>query len=169
MAKRESRLGGPFLPVPRWALNYIASDYTAQATLNHMLLYLDPDTQALTTSYQHIADMMGCDRRTVMRSVARLEEIGVVTKEARTRNNRNITNRYYVSFNNPGVFDMPLVVSPESPLVVSLETLGSVMGDTTSSVTGDTQSRVTNKNKENKKRKNSNVKVDRRLLNEEAD
>jgi hypothetical protein len=103
---------------------------------------------------------MGCDRRTVIRSIKRLEEIGLIVKQQRTKNNKNLTNRYYVNFNNP-------MVTHESPLVVTLETLGSVTGDTTSSVTGDTQSRVYNKSKFNKKGKIS-TQVDQRLEDEET-
>jgi DNA-binding IclR family transcriptional regulator len=158
MAK-NNRLSGPFLPVPRWVLPYIATDYISHAVLNHFLQYLHPDTQELTTSYQHIAEQMGCDRRTVMRSIKRLEEIGLIVKQHRvTKSNKNLTNRYYVNFNNP-------LVSQETPLVVTLETLGSVTGDTTSSVTGDTQSRVTIKSKNIKKGKIS-TKIDQRLIDE---
>ncbi len=160
---RNNKLSGPFLPVPRWVLPYISTDYISHAVLNHMLQYLHPDTQELTTSYQHIADQLGCDRRTVIRSMKRLEEIGLIVKQHRvTRNNKNLTNRYYVNFNNP-------VVSHESPLVVSMETLGSVTGDTTSSVTGDTQSRVNIKSKRIKKGEISKVNIDWRLVNEETD
>jgi len=158
MAK-NNRLSGPFLPVPRWVLPYIATDYISHAVLNHFLQYLHPDTQELTTSYQHIAEQMGCDRRTVMRSIKRLEEIGLIVKQHRvTKSNKNLTNRYYINFNNP-------LVSQETPLVVTLETLGSVTGDTTSSVTGDTQSRVTIKSKNIKKGKIS-TKIDQRLIDE---
>lgn len=160
MAK-NNRLSGPFLPVPRWVLPYIATDYVSHAVLNHFLQYLHPDTQELTTSYQHIADQMGCDRRTVMRSIKRLEEIGLIVKQHRvTRSNKNLTNSYYVNFNNP-------LVSHESPLVVTLETLGSVTGDTTSGVCGDTQSRVSIKSKKIKKREIL-TKVDQRLVDEET-
>jgi predicted transcriptional regulator len=158
MAK-NNRLSGPFLPVPRWVLPYIATDYISHAVLNHFLQYLHPDTQELTTSYQHIAEQMGCDRRTVMRSIKRLEEIGLIVKQHRvTKSNKNLTNRYYVNFNNP-------LVSQETPLVVTLETLGSVTGDTPSGVTGDTQSRVTIKSKNIKKGKIS-TKIDQRLIDE---
>lgn len=159
---RNNRLSGPFLPVPRWVLPYIATDYISHAVLNHFLQYLHPDTQELTTSYQHIAEQMGCDRRTVIRSIKRLEEIGLIVKQQRTKNNKNLTNRYYVNFNNP-------MVTHESPLVVTLETLGSVTGDTTSGVTSDTQSRVNIKSKRIKKGEISKVNIDWRLVNEEAD
>jgi len=162
--KRSSRLGGPFLPFPRWVFPYLKTDYVSHAVLNAMLMYLDPDTQALTTSYDHVAEMVGCSRRTVIRSAKRLEEIGVLVVEARTRGNRNLTNRYYVNFNNPNNFPM---VTPVTPLVVTPVTLGGDTGDTTSGVTGDTQSRVKNKIERNKKGDFGKVKVDRRLLSEE--
>jgi DNA-binding Lrp family transcriptional regulator len=164
---RNNKLSGPFLPVPRWVLPYISTDYVSHAVLNHFLQYLHPDTQELTTSYQHIASQMGCDRRTVMRSIKRLEEIGLIVKQQRVNdNNRNLTNRYYVNFNNPGVVSPESLVSPETPGVVSPESLGSVSSDTTSGVSSDTQSRVRNKRERNKKRNFSNVQVDRRLFDE---
>lgn len=159
---RNTKLSGPFLPVPRWVLPYIATDYVSHAVLNHLLQYLNPDTQELWSSYQHIASQMGCDRRTVMRSIKRLEEIGLVVKVPQIRNNKNMPNRYYVNFNNPSV------VSGESPLVVSPESLGSVSTDTTSSVSSDTQSRYKNKREKNKKGKIHQVHVDKRLGNEKT-
>lgn len=162
---RNNKLSGPFLPVPRWVLPYISTDYVSHAVLNHFLQYLHPETQELTTSYQHIATQMGCDRRTVMRSIKRLEEIGLVVKQQRiSQSNRNLTNRYYINFNNPGVVSAESLVSPESPGVVSPESLGSVSSDTTSGVSSDTQSRVKNKKEINKKRKNSKIQVDERLV-----
>lgn len=160
---RNSKFSGPFIAVPRWVLQYITTDYVSHAVMNHLLQYINPDTQELWTSYQHIADQIGCDRRTVIRSIKRLEEIGLIIKVPQTRNNRNIPNRYYVNFNNPSV------VSPESPLVVSPESLGSVTSDTPSSVSSDTQSRIRNKKEIKKKGTSKKVDVDWRLLNEETD
>lgn len=163
--KRSSRLGGPFLPVPRWVLPYLKEDFVSHAVLNAMLMYLDPDTQALTTSYDHIAGTIGCSRRTVIRSMKRLEEIGVIVVENRVNNNRNLTNRYFVNFNNPNTFG---VVTPVTPLVVTPVTPRGDTRDTTSGVTRDTQSRVKNKIERNKKGDFGKVKVDRRLISEEG-
>lgn len=166
---RNKRLSGPFLPVPRWVIQYTANDHIANTVLIFFLQYLHPDTQELTTSYQHIADQMGCSRRTVMRAINRLTEIGLVVKEHRVQNNRSLTNKYYINFNNPqtmGVVSAESLVSAQTPLVVSPQTLGSVPTDTTSSVPTDTQSRVINKSKKNKKKdfEKDGVFVDSRLL-----
>lgn len=171
MVKKKATFGGPFLPVPRWVLEYTGGDHVANTVLLFFLQYMDNDSQQLTTSYQHIADQMGCNKRTVIRAIHRLAEIGIIEKAERKRNNRQLTNCYYVNFNNPKV---QLGVTPESPVTpeslvgVTLQTLG---GDSTDTPGGDstvTQTILKNKTKKNKKADflKDGVFVDGRLLDE---
>ena len=166
----STKFGGPFLPFPRWVLHLLNGDNVAKSVLLEMLCYMDANTQRVTTSYQTIAKNVGCDRRTAMRAVNRLVELGVVVKRHRDINYRQITNEFVINFNNPNA----LGVSPETPPGVSGETLPSVTGDTPGGDTtdtpggdtGDTQSRITNTKKKNNQTKGSDyedVKVDRRL------
>lgn len=148
---RNKRLSGPFLPVPRWILEYTGNDHVANTVLLFLLQYLHPDTQELTTSYQHIADQMGCSRRTVIRAVNRLVELGLIVKEERTKKTgQSITNRYYINFNSPASFPV-MGVTPQTPLGVTPQTLGGVTPDTPGGVTTDTQSRVSIKSKKSRR------------------
>lgn len=165
----SSKLGGPFLPFPRWALKSLVGDSVAKAVLLQLLVFMDPDSQVTTTSYEYVAEQVGVDRRTVMRAVKRLESVGVLVKKNRRAVGRenNLSNLYRIRFDNPEVFE---VVTPES--------LGGVTSDTRGGDTGDTRvvSPVTpkqeGKNKKDKnkkdrtKRENSDfgdVEVDERL------
>lgn len=165
MSRRKTTFGGPFLPVPRWVLEFTGSDHAANTVLLFFLQYMDNETQELTTSYQHIADLMGCNKRTVIRAIHRLSEIGIIQKSERTKNGRQLTNSYYVNFNNPKV---SLGVTPESLLGVTPESLGGDTGVTPGGDTGVTQSRLKNKTKKNKKKdfEKNGVFVDGRLLGE---
>lgn len=164
-----SKLGGPFLPFPRWALKSLVGDSVAKAVLLQLLVFMDPDSQVTTTSYEYVAEQVGVDRRTVMRAVKRLESVGVLVKKNRrgVGKENNLSNQYRIRFDNPEVFE-----------VVSPETLGGVTGDTRGGVTRDTRvvSRVTPKqeghNKKDKNKKNrtkrenldyADVEVDGRL------
>lgn len=126
---KQTKLGGPFLPFPRWAVDALRGDHIAKAVLLQILMYLNADTQTTTCSYDHIAEQIGVDRRTVMRAVKRLESIGVLVKKVRkgVTTEKNLSNLYKVKFDNPNVFE-----------VVSRETPYGVTGDTTCGVTGDT-------------------------------
>lgn len=163
MTRKKRPLSGPFLPVPRWVLAYTGGDHAANTVLLFFLQYMDNETQELTTSYQHIADQMGCNKRTVIRAIQRLVEIGVIIKEERNRNGRQLTNCYYINFNNPRVG-----VTQESLVGVTLESLGGDTGVTLGGDTGVTQSRLKNKTKKNKKEdfEKDGVFVDGRLLSE---
>jgi biotin operon repressor len=164
-----SKLGGPFLPFPRWALKSLVGDSTAKAVLLQLLVFMDPDSQVTTTSYEYVAEQVGVDRRTVMRAVKRLESIGVLVKKNRRGVGRenNLSNLYRIRFDNPEVFE---VVSPVS--------LGGDTGVTRGGDTHDTRvvSPVSPKqegyNKKDKNKKNrtkrenqdfGDVEVDERL------
>lgn len=152
----RNTLSGPFLPLPRWVLPYLVKDEVTLSVALHLLLYMDPKTQRLTTSYAHIAEMMQRSRRSVIRSVNKLEEIGLLDRTHRNKGGRSMTNQYYINFNNPET------VTPLSPLndpeTVTRESPRGDTGVTTGGDTGVTQSR---KNKKNKK---GPTKIDRRLM-----
>lgn len=167
--KTSNVFGGAFLPFPRWVLTLLTGDAIAKAVLLEMLCYMDAKTQTITTSYQTIAKNVGCDRRTAMRAVNRLVDLGVVIKHHRDINYRQITNKFVINFNNPEA----LGVSLETLGGVTPETLPSVTGDTPGGDTGDTGgvSRVTlNQEVHTKKKKThtksenyDDVKVDKRI------
>lgn len=165
----SSKLGGPFLPFPRWALKSLVGDSVAKAVLLQLLVFMDPDSQVTTTSYEYVAEQVGVDRRTVMRAVKRLESVGVLVKKNRRAVGRenNLSNLYRIRFDNPEVFE---VVTPES--------LGGDTGDTRGGDTGDTRvvtpvtPKQEGKNKKDKNRKDrtkrensdfGDVEVDERL------
>ena len=142
----KSKFSGPFLPFPRWVLQYLGSDSISKVVLLTILLYMDSDTQELTTSYGHVAKLTGYSRRTIIRSVNRLVSSGVLIRKNRLGKNGNISNKYIVNFNNPST-----LVSTQTPPSVLTVTTGGVTADTPPSVPSDTQSRITiNKNNHNK-------------------
>jgi len=112
MTKRK--FSGPFLPFPRWALAYLGEDGIAKVVLLTVLLYMDADTQELTTSHNHIAKLTGYSRSTTIRAVNRLISTGVLIRKHRLGKNGNISNKYIVNFNNPAVIS-PTLVSPLTP------------------------------------------------------
>lgn len=156
----STKFGGAFLAFPRWVLPYLNGDSVAKSVLLELLVYMKPDTQSTTTSYKYIAEQVGCDRRTVMRAISRLESTGVLIRRRRGNNGHNLTNRFIINFNNPEALRAeeaevdPLggVVSPVT--LVSPLSLGSVTSDTRvvspltlGSVTSVTQVRTNNKNR----------------------
>lgn len=152
----RNTLSGPFLPLPRWVLPYLVKDEVSLAVALYLLQYMDAKTQRLTTSYGHIAQMMQRSRRSVIRSVNKLEEIGLLERTHRSKGGRSITNQYYVNFNNP---ETVTGLSPlDDPETVTRVSLGGDTGVTTGGDTGVTQTR---KNKKNKK---GPTRVDKRLL-----
>jgi len=142
----KSKFSGPFLPFPRWVLQYLGNDSISKVVLLTVLLYMDADTQELTTSYGHVAKLTGYSRRTIIRSVNRLVSSGVLIRKNRLGKHGNISNKYIVNFNNPST-----LVSTQTPPSVLTDTTGGDTPDTTPSVPSDTQSRITiNKNNHNK-------------------
>lgn len=147
-----SKFGGPFIPVPKWVLNYIKNDSVSLHVLVTALQYLDNETQELTTSYEHLAEKTGYSRRTVIRAMARLSEIEVVKFNHRHgKSGKQLSNKYVIDFNNPAAQlggDTSDTLpergdTPDTP-PVSRQTL--LRG-----VTGDTQSRKTNLKKDRPK------------------
>jgi DNA-binding transcriptional regulator GbsR (MarR family) len=146
----KNKFGGAFLAFPRWVLKYLGEDSIAKVVLLTILLYMDSDTQELTTSYNHIAKMTGYSRSTVIRAMNRLISCGVLIRVHRKGKNGNISNRYIVRFDNPEIVNSTLV-SQQTLGSVQPDTTGGVTTDTTPSVPRDTQSRITN-NKNNQKK-----------------
>jgi hypothetical protein len=122
MTKASNKFGGQFVPVPRWVLKYLRGDATTLTIFTYALTYMDSDTQKITTSYDHLAEITGTSRSTVIRSMHKLVELGAIHKtKRRSAKGNSQTNIYTVDFN-----------TPESKIQ------GGVMGDTTQGVTGDT-------------------------------
>jgi hypothetical protein len=142
----KNKFSGPFLPFPRWVLKYLGNDSVGKVVLLTILLYMDSDTQEVTTSYGHVAKLTGYSRRTVIRAVNRLVSSNVLIRKVRVGAKGQLSNLYVVNFNNPST-----LVSRVTLPSVTGDTPRSVTTDTTPSVTGDTQSRITiNKNNHNK-------------------
>lgn len=161
-SKRPSnRFSGPFLVVPRWVLNYLHNDGSTALILMHLMMYLDSDTQQVWASYNTLTKNSGLSKSTVMRSINKLCEIGVLIKTRRSVAGRNAPNLYTVNFNNPSAHVLPGGVTHDTRGVVSPMTPPSVTHDTIGSVTHDT----TNKSKEQEEKiKKGGNRVDRRLF-----
>ena len=150
----STKFGGAFLPFPRWAMKSLTGDSTAKAVLLQILMYMNADTQTTSTSYEHVAEQVGVDKRTVMRAVRRLESVGVLIKVTRkgVGKNNNLSNLYKIRFDNPEAFE-----------VVTPVTLDSDTGDTRGGDTSDTTlvSRVTPNKEHKNKSKNKNTRTKR--------
>ena len=124
----------------------MGNDSISKVVLLTILLYMDSDTQEVTTSYGHVAKLTGYSRRTVIRAVNRLVSSNVLIRKARMGAKGQLSNRYIVNFNNPST-----LVSGETLPSVTGDTPGGDSPDTPPSVSRDTQSRITiNKNNHNK-------------------
>lgn len=154
----KKKFSGPFLPFPRWVLGYLGEDTIAKVTLLTILLYMDSDTQEVTTSYNHVAKLTGYSRTTVIRAVNRLVSSGVLVRQHRYGKRGNISNRYIVNFNNPQVFDTATLVSPQTLGGIQGDTSRGVSPDTSPSIQPDTQSRII----KNKNNHNNNLSFKRR-------
>jgi biotin operon repressor len=143
---RPNKFGGAFLAFPRWVLPYLQGDSTAKAVLLELLVYMKPETQTTTTSYQYIAEQVGVDRRTVIRAVKRLESAGVLIRQHRGTKGHNMSNAFIINFNNPEVLGVVSRVTLDGD---TGDTTSGDTGDTRGSVTGDTQIRVNNKSIKN--------------------
>jgi DNA-binding transcriptional MocR family regulator len=118
-----AKFNGTFIPIPSWVMEYIGNDPIALCVLINAMKYMDNDTQQFTTSYDHLAEKTGLNRRTILRAMKRIESSGVLRKTIRrAKGGNNKTNLYTVDFNNPksreGVSsDTPHSVSSVTPLV----------------------------------------------------
>lgn len=165
----SNRFSGPFLPFPRWLLDYLSGDGTTVMVMIGMLRYMNSNSQALTVSYDYLSKDLGISKSTVIRSVSKLVELGAVVKSHRSVNGHSLTNQFRINFNSPVAFEIPRGVTHDNPKGVSPMTLGGVTHDTPRGSTHDTQTRITNKNKEDKrepeeKSRTKMSRVDPRLL-----
>ena len=151
---------GPFLQYPTWLREYLRGDATTTDVLLEMLCYMNGKTQALWTTYDHIAQKTGYHRTTVIRSVNKLVDLGVLIKRTQSKNGRSLPNEYLVNFNNPSYLGVARVLP--SPLGVAGALPSSSTGATPEGSTGATQTRITNKNKYTRREKL--VKIDPRLM-----
>ena len=146
-----AKLNGQFIPVPRWVLEYLGKDAVALCVLIHALTYMSGDRQEITTSYDHLAELTGYDRRTVIRAMNRIEASGAVVKTVRkSKTGRNMTNLYQVDFNNPITRSS---VTGDTISSVTGDTSGVSLGTPSEGVTTDTQSREINLNLEGKQKR----------------
>ena len=146
-----AKLNGQFIPVPRWVLEYLGQDAVALCVLIHALTYMNGDRQDITTSYDHLAELTGYDRRTVIRAMNRIESSGALVKTVRrSKTGRNMTNLYRVDFNNPTSRSS---VTGDTSSSVTADTSGVSLESPSEGVTADTQSREINLNLEGKPKK----------------
>ena len=153
---------GAFIQYPKWLREYLRGDATTTDILLELLGYMDGKTQRLTTSYGHIAERTGYHRTTVIKAVNKLVTLGVLVKTPRSKNGRQMTNEFYVNFNNPNYLTVGVVgeLPLEGGVVGGL--LGGSSGTTPEGSRGATQSRIKNK-KKNSRRENLG-KIDPRLM-----
>lgn len=154
---------GPFIQYPKWLREFLRGDSTTTDVLLELLGYMDGKTQRLTTSYGHIAERTGYHKTTVIRSVNKLVDLGVLVKSTRSKNGRTLTNEFYVNFNNPNYMTAGgvVVVQPLVGGVAGGLPRGSG-GATPEGGAGATQIRIKNKNK--RPRKEILGKIDPRLV-----
>ena len=57
-------------------------------------------------SHQHIADQCEISRRSVINHINKLEEMGFLRKEYRTKNNEKQSNLYHLTLDNPSLDDL---------------------------------------------------------------
>jgi len=138
---------GAFIQYPKWLREYLRGDPTTTDILLELLYYMDGKSQRLTTSYGWIAERTGYHRTTVIKSVNKLVSLGVLVKTARSKNGRQMTNEFYVNFNNPNYLTVGVVgeLPPEGGVVGGLPPSSS--GATPEGSPGATQIRIKNKNK----------------------
>lgn len=154
---------GPFLQYPTWLREYLRGDATTTDVLLEMLCYMNGKTQTLWTTYDHIASQTGYHRTTVIRSVNKLVDLGVLIKRTKSKNGRSLPNEYVVNFNNPNYVGVALALP--SPLGVAGVPPSSSTDATLGGSTDATQTRINNKNKQTRKGKKETLgKIDPRLM-----
>lgn len=152
---------GAFIQYPKWLREYLRGDATTTDILLELLGYMDGKSQRLTTSYGHIAEKTGYHRTTVIKAVNKLVDLGVLVKTTRKKNGRQMTNEFYVNFNNPHYLSVGVVGELPLDKVVAGGLPRGSSGATPGGSRGATQTRITNKNKESRREKLG--KIDPRL------
>jgi hypothetical protein len=98
-----------------------------------------------------LAEQTGYHRTTVIRSINKLVDLGVITKRTSSKNGRSLPNQYWVNFNNPNYVGVAGALP--SPLGVAGALPSSSTGATPEGSGGATQLRIRNKNKQTRKGK----------------
>lgn len=158
--KEQYMADGPFLQYPTWLREYLRGDATTTDVLLEMLCYMNGKTQSLWTTYDHVAGKTGYHRTTVIRSVNKLVDLGVLIKRTQSKNGRSLPNEYLVNFNNPNYLGVAGALP--SPLGVAGALPRGSTGATPEGGTGATQIRITNKSKYTRREKLG--KIDPRLM-----
>ena len=153
----STQLGGFWISIPSWVVKYMKGDSIALHVLTCAIVYMNTHDQTLSTTYDVLAKDTGYNRRTVIRAMHRLVEIGVIRKTVKMgRYGKNMPNIYVITYNtiaaealingsdsrDTGAFSSD---SRDTP-VVTPETL--ILSDSR-----DTQIRENNNNKNEKKKK----------------
>jgi len=164
-AGENTKLGGPWISIPTWVVKYMKGDSIALHVLTCAIGYMNTHDQTLSTTYDVLARDTGYNRRTVIRAMHRLVEIGVIRKIVKMgRHGKNMPNLYVITYNtaaaealinggdsrDTGVFSSDSTDTP----AVTPETL--ILSDST-----DTQIRKKNNyKKENQKKGKSTKSLD---------
>jgi len=112
-----SKFGGQFSAIPNWFLDIPEKRATDVLVLAVIHSFAGPSGRVYP-SLQTIADKAGVSRRTVIETIRRLVDFGVLQKSMRVSDNGGQTsNAYYVRFDDPDVIDdyAPPPVQPAAP------------------------------------------------------
>jgi len=98
----STKLGGPWISIPTWVVKYMKGDSVALHVLTCAIGYMNTHNQTLSTTYDVLARDTGYSRRTVIRAMHRLVEIGVIRKIVKMgRHGKNMPNLYVITYNTP--------------------------------------------------------------------
>ena len=99
-AAENTKLGGPWISIPTWVVKYMKGDSIALHVLTCAIGYMNTHDQTLSTTYDVLARDTGYNRRTVIRAMHRLVEIGVIRKIVKMgRYGKNMPNLYVITYN----------------------------------------------------------------------
>ena len=96
----NTQLGGFWVSIPSWVVKHIKGDSVALHVLTCAIVYMNTHDQTLSTTYDVLAKDTGYNRRTVIRAMHRLVEIGVIRKTVKMgRYGKNMPNVYVITYN----------------------------------------------------------------------
>lgn len=96
----DTQLGGFWVSIPSWVVKYMKGDSVALHVLTCAIVYMNTHDQTLSTTYDVLARDTGYNRRTVIRAMHRLVEIGVIRKTVKMgRYGKNMPNVYVITYN----------------------------------------------------------------------
>jgi hypothetical protein len=96
----NTQLGGFWISIPSWVVKHIKGDSVALHVLTCAIVYMNTHDQTLSTTYDVLARDTGYNRRTVIRAMHRLVEIGVIRKTVKMgRYGKNMPNVYVITYN----------------------------------------------------------------------